>query len=93
MPHDCVIKKESATTKVRVVFDASCKTSTGILLNDALLVGPVLLQDLFSIIARFRTFKYVLIADVEKMYWQVLIDESQTALQRIVWRDKPSEQL
>ncbi|XP_062542191.1 uncharacterized protein LOC134210180 [Armigeres subalbatus] len=38
LPHHPVIKEASTTTKVRVVFDASCKTSSGVSLNDALLV-------------------------------------------------------
>ncbi|XP_067209986.1 uncharacterized protein [Linepithema humile] len=93
IPHHCVIKEENSTTKLRVVFDASCKTSSGISLNDALMIGPVLQQDLISIILRFRTFKYALIADIEKMYRQVLVDETQLPLQRIVWREDPDEPL
>lgn len=68
LPHYCVTKEENFTTKLRVVFDASCKTPLGISLNDALMVGSVLQQDLFEIIVRFRTFKYDLIADIAKMY-------------------------
>lgn len=34
LPHHAVIKQESLTSKIRVVFDGSAKTSTGILLND-----------------------------------------------------------
>ncbi|XP_071652694.1 uncharacterized protein [Temnothorax longispinosus] len=89
LPHHCVIKEESDTTKLRVVFNASCKTTTGVSLNDCLMVGPSLQQDLFSIISRFRTFEFVLVADITKMYRQVLVDESQVSLQRILWRDTP----
>lgn len=53
LPHHCVIKESSATTKLRVVFDASSKTTEGVSLNDILMVGPVLQQDLFSILLRF----------------------------------------
>ncbi|XP_055639848.1 uncharacterized protein LOC129777550 [Toxorhynchites rutilus septentrionalis] len=42
LPHQPVVKEASTTTKLRVVFDASCKTSTGVSLNDGLLVGPVI---------------------------------------------------
>lgn len=48
IPHHAVFKDTSITTKVRVVFDASCKTSSGLSLNDCLMVGPNLQQDLLS---------------------------------------------
>ncbi|XP_024868250.1 uncharacterized protein LOC112452343 [Temnothorax curvispinosus] len=84
MPHHCVIKESSATTKLRVVFNASSKTTSGISLNNALMAGPVLQQDLFSILLRFRRFIFVMTADIAKMYRQVLVEEDQVALQRIV---------
>ncbi|XP_025997103.1 uncharacterized protein LOC105204499 [Solenopsis invicta] len=40
MPHHAVFKATSSTTRIRVVFDASCKTDTGTSLNDILMVGP-----------------------------------------------------
>lgn len=93
LPHHCVIKEENVTTKLRVVFDASAKGSRGLSLNDALMTGPVLQQDLFAILLRFRRFKYVITADIAKMYRQILITDEQAALQRIVWRDSPFEEV
>ncbi|XP_029659434.1 uncharacterized protein LOC115233264 [Formica exsecta] len=93
LPHHCVIKETSATTKLRVVFDASSKTTSGISLNDALMVGPVLQQDLFSILLRFRTFEYALTADIAKMYRQVLVNEAQIPLQRILWRNQVTDDI
>ncbi|XP_058817525.1 uncharacterized protein LOC131680830 [Topomyia yanbarensis] len=52
LPHHGVEKAESTTTKQRVVFDASCRTDTGISLNQAFMVGPVIQDDLLSIILR-----------------------------------------
>ncbi|XP_067636101.1 uncharacterized protein [Eurosta solidaginis] len=89
MPHHPVVKESSVTTKLRVVFNASAKTTNGNSLNDALLVGPQLQQDLFSILTRFRTHRYAVTADVAKMYRQVRVSEDHIDLQRIVWRQDP----
>jgi len=91
LPHHAVRNEASTTTRVRVVFDGSCKTTTGISLNDALMVGPTLQDDLFSILTRYRIFKVALSADISKMYRQVLVDPRQTALQRIFWRNSLDE--
>jgi len=42
LPHHAVRKEDSTSTKLRVVFDTSSKTQTGISLNDILLKGPVI---------------------------------------------------
>lgn len=78
LPHHPVVKESSLTTKLRVVFDASAKISTDLSLNDTLMTGPTIQDDLFSIISRFCTYQYVLTADITKMYRQILIDEQQT---------------
>lgn len=93
LPHHCVIKESSSTTRLRVVFDASSKTAEGASLNNVLMVGPVLQQDLFSILLRFRSLRYVMTSDIAKMYRQIRLEDGQTALQRIVWRDDPNEDI
>nr|XP_049702535.1 uncharacterized protein LOC126055847 [Helicoverpa armigera] len=87
MPHHAVIREKSETTKLRVVFNASCKTSSGKSLNDIQMVGPVIQSDLISILLRFRKHKYVLTGDIEKMFRQTEIKEQQRHLQLILWRD------
>lgn len=91
MPHHGVFREHSTTTKLRVVFDASAASSTGISLNDLQMVGPPIQGDLLSILLRFRQHKYTACADIEKMYRQCLVDENQRDLQLILWRDDPSE--
>ncbi|XP_011858607.1 PREDICTED: uncharacterized protein LOC105556145 [Vollenhovia emeryi] len=86
MLHHPVIKASSNTTKVRVVFDASAKANNGVSLNDLLMVGPTLQDSLFTHLIRFRTYKYVLTADIEKMYRQILLHEDDRIYQRILWR-------
>ncbi|XP_030759214.1 uncharacterized protein LOC115884703, partial [Sitophilus oryzae] len=93
LPHHCVFKESSTTTKVRVVFDGSSKTSSGFSLNDILCVGPTIQNDLFSIILRSRKHKIVLIGDIAKMYRQVLIKNNQRNLQLILWRSDPDSEI
>ncbi|XP_076392692.1 uncharacterized protein LOC105661897 [Megachile rotundata] len=86
LPHHAVLKQCSVTTKLRVVFDASAKTSNGLSLNDTLLVGPTIQDDIFTLIVRFRSYNYVLTADVEKMYRQVRVHQNDALYQKILWR-------
>ncbi|XP_076230300.1 uncharacterized protein LOC143176716 [Nomia melanderi] len=87
LPHHAVVKPSSTTTKVRVVFDGSAKTSSGISLNDALMIGPTIQDDLFSLLLRFRMHAFVITGDIEKMYRQFLVRPEDRAYQRILWRD------
>ncbi|XP_033228509.1 uncharacterized protein LOC117180229 [Belonocnema kinseyi] len=91
MPHHCVVRNDSLSTRVRVVFDASAPTASGVSLNDLQMVGPLLQDDLFSILIRFRKHAYFLGADIEKMYRQVLVTPEQRPLQRILWRPDPNQ--
>jgi hypothetical protein len=54
LPHHGVTKEESTTTQLRVVFDASAKTSNQKSLNDLLLIGPKIQSHLYSILLPFR---------------------------------------
>ncbi|XP_075167480.1 uncharacterized protein LOC142239573 [Haematobia irritans] len=93
IPHQCVLRPESLTTKLRVVFDASSRTSSQLSLNDILMVGPTIQNDLYSILMRFRFHKYAITADVEKMYRQVLIGEADRDFQLVLYRRDPQEPL
>ncbi|XP_011700862.1 PREDICTED: uncharacterized protein LOC105457721 [Wasmannia auropunctata] len=86
LPHHAVVKDSSTTTKVRIVFDASAKANNGVSLNDVLMVGPIIQDKLFSHLIRFRMYKYVVTADIEKMYLQILLHEDDRRYQRILWR-------
>ncbi|XP_053691724.1 uncharacterized protein LOC128740217 [Sabethes cyaneus] len=89
LPHHGVLKLDSATTKLRTVFDASCRSRSGLALNDVLVPGPCIQQTLLEIVLRFRTYRFVVTADIEKMFRQVLVHPSDQPLQRILWRDAP----
>lgn len=93
LPHHGILKEDSVTTKLRVVFDGSAKTTSNISLNDCLKVGPTIQPDLFTILLRFRNFNVVLAADIEKMYRQVIVKEEHQNLQRILWRTNSSDEI
>ncbi|XP_061391232.1 uncharacterized protein LOC133326618 [Musca vetustissima] len=88
IPHHCVLKPNSTSTKLRVVFDASCATSSEKSLNEILMVGPTIQEELFLLLLRFRLHRFALTADIVKMYRQVLIsteDQLEYALLAVVW--------
>ncbi|XP_058816777.1 uncharacterized protein LOC131680072 [Topomyia yanbarensis] len=93
LPHHAVLRPESSTTKLRTVFDASCKSKSGLSLNDVLMPGPTVQDSLVAIVLRFRMHPFVVAADVTKMYRQILVDPSDQPLQRIFWRFSADEPL
>lgn len=93
LPHHAVIKESSLTTKLRVVFDGSARTTSGESLNNNLLVGPTIQDELFSILLRFRSHRYVLSADITKMYRQIQVNPLDRDFQRILWRENTTEEI
>ena len=91
LPHHGVIKESSNTTKLRVVFDGSAISTTGVSLNDTLHTGPKLQEDLVEILLRFRSHQYVLMGDIEKMYRQILIRPEDRKYQLILWHNSNGE--
>ena len=83
-PHRPVIRKDAITTKLRVVYDASSEVN-GISLNDILLKGPSLTAELFSILLRFRTKAIAIVADIEKAFLNIYVDETERDFLRFLW--------
>lgn len=81
LPHQHVIRESSTTTKLRVVFDGSSKSCSGYSLNDLQYLGPTIQADLFAVLIRFREHRFVITADIERMYRQIIIDKSDRHLQ------------
>ena len=79
--------------QLRVVFDASARTSTGTSLNHSLLVGPTLHPKLETILLRFRTYPVAVSADIAKMYRVVELAEEDRDLHRFLWRSTPSDEV
>ncbi|XP_061717491.1 uncharacterized protein LOC133525218 [Cydia pomonella] len=93
LPHHGVLRAKASTTKLRVVYNASQKTSSGYSLNSLQEKGPNLQRDIQALILKWRSYKYAFCADVQMMYRCIWISEDQQHLQKIIWRNSPSEKL
>ncbi|GBO22019.1 hypothetical protein AVEN_123332-1, partial [Araneus ventricosus] len=92
MPHHGVYRADSSTTKLRVVFDASAAFTSGVSLNNCLLKGGVVQDDLFSTLLRFRKHQVAFTADVKKMYRQIWVNPDQCNFQCILWKNRSCEE-
>lgn len=93
IPHHAVLKPDSLTTKLRVVFDASAKTTTGYSLNECMHTGGKQQNDLFEILSKWRKNKIVFKADITKMYRMISLDEEDQQYHTVFWRKDVNEQI
>ena len=93
LPMQAVKKLSSATTKIRAVFDASAKSSSGVSLNDLLQVGPTIHSSLIDALLRFHLHRIALTTDVSKMYRTIELIPEDRDLHRFVWRQSMDEPL
>ena len=72
LPHHPVVTPSKVSTKIRIVYDASAKLQVGeSSLNECLYRGPVILPDLCGLLFRFRLQCIVVLADIEKAFLQL----------------------
>ena len=89
IPHHAV-KKQSATTPVRIVYDCSCRQSPcHHSLNNCLQVGPPFLIDLCTLLLHFRSHKFTLVTDIEKAFLHVQLAEGDRSYTCFLWLSEP----
>lgn len=86
LPYHVVEKLSSTTTKYRNVFNASAKTTSGVSLNDRLMVGPTIQRSIFDILAQFQCYRVVLSADIAMMYRMIKVAEKDRDFLRFFYR-------
>ncbi|VDI00805.1 Hypothetical predicted protein, partial [Mytilus galloprovincialis] len=90
IPHHPV-KKDSATTPIRIVYDCSCRETPDIpSLNDCLLNIPPNLNDIAAILLRFRLNKYAVTTDIEKAFLNVGLEEKDRDVYKILLVQQPN---
>ena len=70
--------------KIRIVFDGSAEFK-GEILNNHLMTGPDLTNNLTGVLCRFRKEKIALACDIEGMFNQVSVPETQRDYLRFLW--------
>ncbi|MEL6606114.1 MAG: reverse transcriptase domain-containing protein [Cyanobacteria bacterium J06614_10] len=91
LPHHAV-SKPSSTTPLRVVFNCSAKAAPHLpSLNDCLMKGPSMTEDLVSILLRFRTNKYAFSADISKAFLRIGLQEVDRDFTRFLWVENPND--
>ena len=78
LPHHGVYHP-AKPNKIRVIFDCSCEYA-GRSINKELLVVPDLANQTNGILIRFRQGKVAFVADIEKMFFQVLVSKEHRSL-------------
>ena len=84
--HHEVLRPESKSTPVRIVFNSSA-IFRGHRLNDYWKEGPDLLNDLFGVVLRFRENEVAFIGDISKMYHRIRIPEADQHVHKFLWRN------
>lgn len=87
MVHTTFCWKTPKKGQNRVVFDCSARFSQTSI-NDHLLQGPDQLNSLIGILCRFRKERIAITCDVEKMFYNFLVDPNDRDYLRFLWPDK-----
>ena len=90
IPHHAV-RKDSPTTPIRVVYDCSFKTRDNPSLNNCLQSGPCLLNDMTSVMIRFRMHTYAITADIEKAFLHIGLHETDQEYTKFLWLTDPND--
>ncbi|GBM40840.1 hypothetical protein AVEN_137339-1 [Araneus ventricosus] len=88
LPHHPVFKANSATTKIRPVFDASCKVNRSPSLNYCLFKGSNLIEEITSILLRFREKCIGVTSDIRRAFLQMELNKEDRDFLRFLWWEK-----
>ena len=76
LPHFPVVREDKETTKVRIVYDSAARYG-GVSLNDTMLPGPKLQQDVFDVL---------LVTDLTETLSQVTMAKKDRRYHRFLWQ-------
>ena len=88
MPYHPVFRMGVTTHKVRIVMNGSAKAKGMASLNDYLATGPNILPQIVNILSKLRTSSHFIVADIEKAFLQVGLQEPDDHLFVFRWLEK-----
>ncbi|XP_061171675.1 uncharacterized protein LOC133181151 [Saccostrea echinata] len=91
IPHHYV-KKDSSTTPIRIIYYCSCRESRDKpSLNDCLDSTQLILNDLTSVLTRFRLHEFAITTDIEKAFLHFGLHENDRDATRFLWLKDPND--
>ena len=70
---------------MRIAYDSAARYG-GISLNDAMFPGPILQQDIFDVLIRFRGNPVALVADLTEIFSKVTMAKKDRRYHRSLWK-------
>ena len=92
IPTFMVIRMDKATTAYRLVVDGA-RRFDGICINDRLLPGPSMINHIFDVLCRFRMGNWAFTCDVQTMYLNVRVRESDRKYLGMFFREGSNQPL
>ncbi|XP_036150810.1 uncharacterized protein LOC118648594 [Monomorium pharaonis] len=91
LPHHGIVKQQNESSKIRVVFNGSSRSSTNVSLNDILHSGAKLQVDLAKVLLWARSHRFIFVADIVKMFRQISVHPEDWRYQSILWQRPDQE--
>lgn len=84
--HHEVMKPDSSSTPMRIVFDSSSNYH-GHQLNSYWAKGPDMLNSMLGVLLRMRQGNFVVVGDISRMYHTIKLDKDDQHTHRFIWRN------
>ena len=90
LPYHGVVRQDSQTTKLRIVYDGSARALGDLYsLNDCLQTGPNYIPKLLNILMQFQWHRIAIMANIEKAFLMVGVDPPDRDFLRFLWVKDP----
>ena len=85
LPHFPVVRESHTSTKLRIVMNAKASFHGQPSLNDCILPGPAIMNDLADVLLNFRRYQYALSGDIQEMFLHIAMPEEDRPFHRFYY--------